>query len=208
MSETRSGGGQSDWSGPVAPQTDLSLSDAGKPVIAAVDFSEDSAQALVWAARQATLEGAPLIVLHVVHDPAASPGFYRKPDEEWLRPMVEIAREMMDEFLARLKVLHPNVSPIFTAHTRFVTGLPAGRIVEVAGEIGARLIVIGSRGRTGLQSILLGSVAERVAQISAVPVVIVKTQSPETAPLVEASTGSTAPEAHKSVPEAKPGPKK
>jgi len=44
----------------------------------------------------------------------------------------------------------------------------------VASDAGARLVVVGSRGRTGLQSILLGSVAQRVAQICAAPVVIVK----------------------------------
>lgn len=144
------------------------------PVLVAVDFSADAALAALWAARQAELLKVPLIVLHVVHDPAASPGFYRKPDDDYLRPMVDVAEEMMEEFLRDLREEHADLQALENAHTRLVSGLPAGRIAEVAAETGAGIVVVGSRGRTGLKSILLGSVAERVAQISPVPVVIVK----------------------------------
>ncbi len=144
------------------------------PVLAAVDFSEDAARAAAWAARQAAMENAPLIILHVVHDPAASPGFYHKPDEDWLRPLQDAAREMMADFVTRLRADHPDLAALAAAETRFVDGLPAGRIAEVAEQTGARLVVIGSRGRTGLESILLGSVAERVVQICPMPVVVVK----------------------------------
>jgi len=148
------------------------------PILVAVDFSADSAVAVAWAARQAEIEGAQLIILHVVHDPAASPGFYRKPGENWLRPMVDVAEDMMTEFVAAAKADNPERLALASAQTRLVSGLPAGRIVEVAGEVGARLVVVGGRGRTGLQSILLGSVAERTVQICPVPVVVVKTAAP------------------------------
>ncbi len=144
------------------------------PVLVAVDFSEDSKLAVVWAARQAKLEDAPLLILHVVHDPAASPGFYRRVDEEWLRPMFEVAEEMMAEFLKEMRNEIPDLQELSDVEPKLVSGLPPGRIVEVAEAIGALLIVIGSRGRTGLPHILLGSVAERVAQIASVPVLIVK----------------------------------
>jgi nucleotide-binding universal stress UspA family protein len=64
--------------------------------------------------------------------------------------------------------------------TMLVSGLPSGRITEVANEIGADLIVVGSRGRTGLPHVMLGSVAERVVQIARTPVTVVKA-GPETA---------------------------
>ncbi len=151
----------------------------GGAILVAVDFSEDSRQALVWAARQAALESAPLVVLHVVHDPAASPGFYHKPDENWLHPMIDVAEEMMDDFIADAKARHPDLPSMASASVRLVSGLPAGRIFDVCEQTGARMVVVGSRGRTGLQSILLGSVAERVAQICNVPVVIVKKPAPK-----------------------------
>lgn len=151
------------------------------PILCAVDFSPDSRAALRWACRQAELTGAPLTLLHVVHDPAASPGFYRHPEAEWLQPMTEVAEEMMAEFLAAEREANPDCKPLHDAETRLVPGLPPGRIVEVAAAIGASLVVVGSRGRTGLPHILLGSVAERVAQTSPVPVVVVKTPEPDDA---------------------------
>jgi nucleotide-binding universal stress UspA family protein len=149
------------------------------PILVAVDFSNDSGLALAWAARQAGIEGAHLIVLHVIHDPAASPGFYRKPGENWLRPMIEVGKEMMTEFVTKAKAEHDDLPALATAETQLVSGLPAGRVVEVANDTGARLVVVGSRGRTGLQSILLGSVAERIVQICPVPVVVVKNKAPD-----------------------------
>ncbi|MGI9356133.1 MAG: universal stress protein [Rhizobiaceae bacterium] len=144
------------------------------PVLAAVDFSEDSAVAVEWAARQAELLNVPLVILHVVHDPAASPGFYHKPGEDYLRPMVDVAEDMMEDFLQKVKEKNPDLPALATTSARLVSGLPAGRIAEITDETGASIVVIGSKGRTGLQSILLGSVAERVVQISPVPVVITK----------------------------------
>lgn len=144
------------------------------PILVAVDFSKDSEAALAWASNYARLTGATLLVFHVVHDPATSPGFYRRMGEDWLRPMIEVAEEMMAEFLTAMREAHPDLETIQTVGTRLVSGLPAGRIVEAADQVGAPVIVVGSRGRTGLPHILLGSVAERVAQTATVPVVIAK----------------------------------
>lgn len=152
----------------------VSNPDSAAPVLAAVDFSADSRSALFWAARQAGLEATSLLVLHVVHDPAANPGFYHVPDKNWLRPLVDVAGEKMLTFLAEARRDRPDLPALAAATTRLVSGLPAGRIVEVAAEAGARLVVVGCRGLTGLSAILLGSVAERVVQTCPVPVVVVK----------------------------------
>jgi nucleotide-binding universal stress UspA family protein len=144
------------------------------PVLVAVDFSADSEEAVMWASREADRLQAKLVILHVVHDPAASPGFYRHLDEDWLRPMADVAKEMLDTFLAKVRAADPSSPALASAESKLVPGLPAGRIVEVAGAIDARLVVVGSRGRTGLPHILLGSVAERVVQLAPMPVVVVK----------------------------------
>jgi len=144
------------------------------PILCAVDFSADSRAALLWACRQAELTDTALVVLHVIHDPASSPGFYRRIEGDWIHPMATVAKEMMDEFLAEVRAADPDRAKLASAESRLISGLPAGRIVEMAAEIGATLVVVGSRGRTGLPHILLGSVAERVAQTSPVPVVVVK----------------------------------
>jgi len=144
------------------------------PLLVAVDFSDDSRAAVAWAGAEADRLGKALTILHVVHDPASSPGFYRQIGEDWLRPMADVAGEMMDEFLAEMQAAHPGLHALAAAEARQVTGLPAGRIVEVAKAVDAPLVVVGSRGRTGLPHILLGSVAERVVQLAPMPVVVVK----------------------------------
>lgn len=144
------------------------------PVLVAVDFSDDSREAVAWASAEAERLGTGLTILHVVHDPASDPGFYRRLGEDWLRPMTDVATEMMDDFLAGVRADHPDLRKLASAEIRQVAGLPASRIVEVAAVIDAPLIVVGSRGRTGLPHILLGSVAERVVQLAAMPVVVVK----------------------------------
>lgn len=154
-------------------KTDESDEGAG-PILVAVDFSEDSREALLWASREAELRQSPLMILHVIHDPAASPGFYRHLDEDWLRPMADVATEMMDAFLTENRTAHPALTALAKAKTKLVTGLPAGRIVEVATEVDTPLIVVGSRGRTGMPHILLGSVAERVLQLARMPVAVIK----------------------------------
>ncbi len=129
---------------------------------------------MLWACDQAQLTGAHLVLLHVVHDPAASPGFYRRLGNDWPQPLTEAAEAMLQTFLDEVRSRHPERAMLQSLETRLVPGLPAGRVVEVASEIGADLIVIGSRGRTGLPHILLGSVAERVVQIAEMPVTVVK----------------------------------
>lgn len=50
---------------------------------------------------------------------------------------------------------------------------PAAHIVEVAGRIGADLIVLGTHGRSGFERLLLGSVTEKVVRTAQCPVITV-----------------------------------
>ena len=145
-----------------------------RPILVAVDFSADSEAALLWANNYTKCSQAPLIILHIIHDPAAAPGFYHKDNNNWTKPMAAVANRMSEEFMNKMFEKHPSLSPIHEARVEFVEGLPPGRIVEYAEKENAQIIVMGSCGRSGLAHILLGSVAERVAQLSKIPVVIVK----------------------------------
>ena len=149
-----------------------------KPILVAIDFSPFSERALNWAARAARCFEAPLVVLHVVHDPESDPGYYRRslPAEEPLQRLEEAASEMMDAFLERLREENPSLPAELDC--RMVIGVPATRILEVGKEVDAQLIVMGSHGRTGLSHALLGSKALSVAQLSPIPVTIVKAPAP------------------------------
>jgi nucleotide-binding universal stress UspA family protein len=54
-----------------------------------------------------------------------------------------------------------------------VEGDPAEEILKLASEIGAELIAMGSRGRTGWVGAVLGSVSRKVLDHAACPVLVV-----------------------------------
>lgn len=144
-------------------------------ILVAVDFSPPSAAALVWAARAAGALDQQLAILHVVHDPASAPGYYRaKKHGKYVRRLQDAAGEMLETFVEAVAEENPEHEAIRSADRRLEVGLPVTRVIEVAEAIGADLIVVGSHGRTGISHAWLGSKAERIAQRSPVPVTIVK----------------------------------
>lgn len=151
-----------------------------KPILVPVDFSDYSEAALLCAAELASILKSPLIVLHVVHDPGEAPGYYTvKGQKKQLHRLEDVAAGMLETFLHEMKKKHPCYPALATAHTELVIGLPVNRILEVAKQCGARMIIMGSQGRTGLSHLMLGSKAEQVVRLSPVPVTIVKTAEPE-----------------------------
>jgi len=58
---------------------------------------------------------------------------------------------------------------------RVIAGHPAEAIVRAARRDGVDLLVVGSRGLTGVKAAALGSVSQAVAQLAPCPVLIVKT---------------------------------
>ncbi len=61
--------------------------------------------------------------------------------------------------------------------THLTEGANAHAIVETAKKVNADLIVMGTRGLSGLKHVMLGSVAERTIRISPCPVLTVKDDS-------------------------------
>jgi nucleotide-binding universal stress UspA family protein len=147
-----------------------------RPVLVPVDFSAHSEAALAHAAHQAERTQAPLVVLHVVHDPGEAPGYYHvKGRKKQLRRLEDVASEMFDKFMAKMIKRHPKLTAIKKSKRILVSGLPATRILEVAMKVEPRIVVMGSAGRTGLSRFLLGSKAEQLLRTCPYPVTIVKT---------------------------------
>lgn len=145
------------------------------PILVPVDFSSCSRAALVLAATLADYLKAPLLVLHVVHDPGSLPDYYAKlRKKKQIHHVEELATEMLAEFLASVAKQHPRLKPLRKPEQMRVTGLPVQRILEVADKCHARMIVMGSQGRTGMSRLLIGSTAIQVVQLSPVPVTVTK----------------------------------
>jgi len=148
------------------------------PVLVPVDFSACSRSALVCAARMVEGSRTPLLLLHVIHDPAGRPGLYRNRDRRHsARPIIDIAAEMVADMLDGVRNQEPGLPALENARTLLIRGLPGRRIVEVAERERAALIIMGTHGRDGFAHLLQGSVAEYVTKFASAPVMTVKDEN-------------------------------
>ncbi len=148
--------------------------ESGEVILVAVDFSASSESALLLGAKLAAGSATPLVVLHVAHDPADHPGTYpRTGPQDLLLPLSEIAVRMLDEYVESMRQKHPEVQALAEVRKVVVGGIPETRIVEVAERLSAKAILVGSHSRSGLAKLLSGSVSEKVAQHSRIPVTVV-----------------------------------
>jgi nucleotide-binding universal stress UspA family protein len=138
-------------------------------VTVGIDGSKHSHEALDWAIKEAALRNAPLTVLAVnevvasawTGQPLAYPG-----DEERLAAARKAAEEAVAEATAKLgDAKAPSVT--VTA----VNGFAARELIKASA--GTDLLVVGSRGGGGFESLRLGSVSGQVTHHAKCPVVIV-----------------------------------
>jgi nucleotide-binding universal stress UspA family protein len=73
----------------------------------------------------------------------------------------------------QLETIRP-INPKIAAHHVFLEGDPATEIVRYATDAGMGLIVMGTHGRTGVERLLMGSVAEKVLRDAPCSVLVVK----------------------------------
>ncbi|MGW0996019.1 universal stress protein [Streptomyces sp. NPDC002523] len=132
------------------------------PVIAAVDGSEDSLRALEWAVETARRRAAPLRVVHVRQYAA-----WGQADVLVAGPPDQGGDPVLDEVRARLGERAGTPAVEYVA----VEGVPGAVLREFGAD--AQLLVLGSRGRGGFASLLLGSTGLAAARDAACPVVIV-----------------------------------
>lgn len=145
-----------------------------RPILVPVDFSPHSEAAMTFAAQLAECMDTAMLVLHVVHDPAEAPGYY-KSKKKRLQKMEDAAGEMISEFTQRVAANHPELKGLAKAKSLLVSGLPVTRILEMVDKEQPQMVVMGSQGRTGLAHLALGSKAEQIMRLCPVPVTIVKT---------------------------------
>jgi nucleotide-binding universal stress UspA family protein len=138
-------------------------------VICPIDLSEHSARALRHGAAWAKYYDARLHVLHVapLPQPLLSPAgvFAALP----MRPLEDIKAEV-HHFVA--DTLGDDHDAIANAIVDVVQGQTAGAIVDASSQAHA-LLVMGTHGWSGLDRLLLGSVAERVAHLTHCPLLVV-----------------------------------
>lgn len=133
------------------------------------DFSEAAESAEREAARLAGASGAELVLLHVASEaPLWGETLYTAK----VRDVFESQRRWAEDALAvRVAALAAAGVP---ARAVVRSGVAWEEIVRTAADEQADMIVIGTHGRTGLERIFLGSVAERVLRQAPCPVLTVR----------------------------------
>jgi nucleotide-binding universal stress UspA family protein len=125
------------------------------------DFSSYSNQAYFHAIALAENHGASLTVLFVYSPDSSAAGGLG--DEGYTRSY----------WRNQLEQIRPTNPDIPVRHV-FLVGDPAEEIVRYGRDAGMDLIVMGTHGRTGLERLLLGSVAEKVLRDASCSVLVVK----------------------------------
>ncbi|MEW6638423.1 MAG: universal stress protein [Actinomycetota bacterium] len=138
-----------------------------RKILFATDGSEDSRRAMEAAIDLAAKTGSELHVVHVgLLSPWAMPDAMS--DQQYER-LVHQARRVLDEEAARIREAGAEIAE---AHLKM--GRADVEIVRLAEQIGAGLIVVGSRGRGAIARILLGSDAESIVRHAPCPVLVVR----------------------------------
>jgi nucleotide-binding universal stress UspA family protein len=148
-----------------------------KKILVGVDFSEHSEAALNQALDIAGHVGAEVVLVHagVVPEPAVDLSRTIGRDAgDWQ----QILRDRLEEnrkALAALRERHEGRGVKLSQVV--IDDLPDAGIAKAAEELGADLVIVGSRGNTGFTRLLLGSVAERVVRHTKTHVMVARPKS-------------------------------
>jgi universal stress protein A len=158
-----------------------------KKILYCTDFSENSKPAQQLALEYARAFGASLVVLHVfTHGFSGESSIYNDFTEqtqadEWA--LYESALKKVEDsaYKSLQKIADESGQLGSEVKVCLRKGIAVKEIINCAREESANLIILGTHGWTGLNHLLLGSVAEKVLKMAPMPVLIVRSISAQNA---------------------------
>lgn len=128
-------------------------------ILCPIDFSDISLRALDVAKDISERINAKLIIVHVIPENKVR-GIIEEPEgiEQYLEYLKEEAKQEMEKFAKGYD-------------SDILVGVPSEEILKIAGDVD--LVVIGSKGRSYVEAVYVGSVAEAVIKASKKPVLII-----------------------------------
>jgi nucleotide-binding universal stress UspA family protein len=151
-------------------------------ILLATDGSENVASATDVAVQLSKVTGSELHITYVGEDAYSATLIYPETTDpggvEWEDPVLLEQLQRQFEQMSR-RVLETEVEKVreaggTVAQTHLRMGKAAAEIVELAEELGARLVVVGSRGLGGIRKALMGSVSDSVVRHAHCPVLVVR----------------------------------
>jgi nucleotide-binding universal stress UspA family protein len=143
----------------------MSTAGEARRIVVGIDGSDASLDALRWAAREAELRGADLLVIHAWHVPVGNPYVPGIPD---VTSLAEGSKQLLEHSLA--EVFGAKLPDGVSAELR--QGPASIVLIEAAKQ--ADLLIVGSRGHGGLVGAILGSVSTAVVHHAPCPVLVVR----------------------------------
>jgi len=144
--------------------------DAINKILVAVGFTDYTEELLNYAVRIAESLGAELIVANIINvrdveaiGTIATMG-YEVDSEHYVSGIEEDRRQTLNRILEKISF------PADKLHTVFKIGHPVEALLKIAATENADLMVMGIKGRSDLEHILMGSVAEKVFRRSPIPI--------------------------------------
>jgi nucleotide-binding universal stress UspA family protein len=139
-----------------------------RKILVPVDFSGHSRRAFDEATALAKTFGAELHLVHCYQFlPELIERYGVEPPRSFQNEIFEAARKRMDEWCSEVRALG------LAVHSHMAENLPSKEMVDLAKQLGIDLIVMGTKGLSGLKHVVLGSVAERVVRLAPCPVITV-----------------------------------
>ena len=142
-----------------------------KKILCAVDLSEHSKMVADYAITMARAFDAEITVLYTAPSLSQYVGFHVPPSsiENFVGEIVTGAEQSMDEFIAEM---FPD--PSIKVEGKILSGYAAQEIIAFSNTHNVDIIIMGTHGRTGIDRMLFGSVAEKVVKTASVPVMTIR----------------------------------
>jgi nucleotide-binding universal stress UspA family protein len=139
------------------------------PVVVGIDGSEASLNALRHGIREAAWRGT---TLHVVHVLSVTPAVLHLAGDVTITTREQAESDRAEIWKLAEPLLDESDVDVFKAEQ---DGSPGDTLVAYCDEVGASVLVVGPRGRSRVQKLLLGSTAEAAVKAANCDVLVVKT---------------------------------
>ncbi len=149
------------------------MSDSPEPVnikslLVAVDGSEFSDKAVRYACAMGPSLGADVVLLHVVPMLVSATPYHDTVSDQPFLALQKVGEDILAKAKEIAVALKCEVTELISH------GDPANKIVDIATERNADLIIMGSRGVSGIKRLFVGSISDKVMNQASCPVMIVR----------------------------------
>lgn len=139
-----------------------------KSVLVAVDGSEHSNKAVRYACAIGPPLGAEVVLLHVVPMVVSATPYHDTVSDQPFLSLQKVGEDILERAKRLANQCGCEVIDMISH------GDPAARIIDIAAERGVNLIIIGSRGVSGIKRLFTGSISDKVSKNASCPVMIVR----------------------------------